>query len=199
MAISTDTCGAVILAGGRSRRMGCCKATLEIDGQTMLERLLEKLSGFKERLLSANNPDLAAGLPVRLVSDLYQDAGPLGGLHAALSATEKDALLCVSCDLPNFTTELAQLLLNRFPPGAGAMACRDSNGQVHPLCGIYTKSVLPVLEEHLRDGDRRMMSFLKDVRCIYLDTGGLIPDRCFFNMNTPETYQALLLNTAAHS
>ena len=44
-----------------------------------------------------------------------------------------------------------------------------------------------------------MMPFLKEVPCIYLDTGGRIPDRCFFNMNTPETDQSLLLNTATHS
>lgn len=195
MGISTDACGAVILAGGHSKRMGCCKATLKINGKTMLERLTESLRFFDERILSANDLSLAAGLPVRLVRDRYRDAGPLGGLHAALSAAEKDALLCVSCDLPNFTAELATLLLEYFPPNTDAMVCRDSTGQVHPLCGIYKKSVLSVLEAHLQAGDRRMLSFLDDICYVYLHTAGLVPDSCFFNMNTPETYAFLLSNT----
>lgn len=195
MGISADHCGAVILAGGRSRRMGCCKATLKINGKTMLERLSESLRSFDEQILSANDPSLAEGLPVRLVPDRYPDSGPLGGLHAALSATEKDALLCVSCDLPNFTAELAALLLEHFPPDTDAMVCRDGTGQVHPLCGVYKKSVLPVLEAHLQAGNRRMVSFLEDICCVYLHTAGLVPDSCFFNMNTPETYRFLLSNT----
>jgi len=191
MAISTDTCGAVILAGGRSRRMGCCKAILQIKGKTILERLTEDLYAFDEKLLSANNPALAGGLPVRFVPDLYRDAGPMGGLQAALSASEKDALLCISCDLPNFTAELAHLLLERFPPDAEVMVCRDGTGQIHPLCGIYKKQTLPVLEAQLCAGDRRMMSFLRSIRCVFLDTAAIVPDSCFFNLNTPEAYRSL--------
>lgn len=96
MGISADHCGAVILAGGRSRRMGCCKATLKINGKTMLERLSESLRSFDEQILSANDPSLAEGLPVRLVPDRYPDSGPLGGLHAALSATEKSVFPATS-------------------------------------------------------------------------------------------------------
>ena len=191
MALTYENCGAVILAGGASRRMGQDKARLELEGESMLARLCRQLSPFRERLLSANDPALAEGLPLRLVTDLYPNSGPLAGLHAALSAAEKPALFCVSCDLPNYTPALSAFLMARFPEDADVMVCRDKSGRVHPLCGIYTKRLLPILESQLKAEDYRVRSFLERVRCAYLDTGAFFPDSIFFNMNTPEDFQKI--------
>ena len=79
--------GAVILAGGSSSRMGRCKAEIVIGGETLLARTVRQLTDFPECLLSANDPALAKGLPVRLVADRYPAAGPLSGLEAALPVT----------------------------------------------------------------------------------------------------------------
>ncbi len=192
---TTKTCGAVILAGGASRRMGTCKALLKIGGETLLARLARQLATFEERLLSANDPALGEGLPLRRVADQYPGAGPLAGLQAALSAAEKEALFCLPCDLPCYSPQLAQLLLERFPAGARAMICRDSTGRVHPLCGIYTKGVLPALNALLESGERRVMALVQAVDAAVLDTGGLLPDQVFFNMNTPESFQHLIQET----
>ncbi len=185
---TTSTCGAVILAGGHSRRMGTCKALLKLDGKTMLERTAEQLACFDEVLLSANDPALGAGLEVRIVPDIWRECGPLGGLHAALAATQKDALFCVPCDLPRFTAELPRMLLERMEPEADAILCRDGAGRLHPLCGIYRRRVCPVLEEQLSQGRRRMTDLTEKLRCQILETGGLLPDSVFWNMNTPESY-----------
>ena len=88
MMLSRECCGVVILAGGRSRRMGTCKALLTIEGETMLSRLTRQLDDFQEKLLSTNTPALAEGLPLTPVPDFYPGAGPLAGLHA------EDALVC---------------------------------------------------------------------------------------------------------
>ena len=188
MKLTTKTCGAVILAGGNSRRMGTCKALLKIEGATMLERTAMQLADFEEVLLSANDPALGEGLAVHLVPDIWQDCGPLGGLQAALSATEKEALFCVSCDLPQFTAEVPRLLLERMTPEADAIICRDSTGRLHPLCGIYRRRIVSVLEEQLSAGDRRMTALAGRLNCQILDTAGLLPDSAFWNMNTPESY-----------
>ena len=184
-----NTCGAVILAGGHSRRMGTCKALLRLEGKTMLERIFEPLPVlFDEVLLSANDSSLGAGLDVKLVPDIWRECGPLGGLHAALTATGKDALFCVPCDLPRFTAELPRLLLSRMEPGADAIVCKDGGGRLHPLCGIYRKRVLPVLEAQLQKGERRMTALIKRLPCQILETEGFLPDDTFWNMNTPESY-----------
>ena len=188
MAISLERCGAVILCGGQSRRMGTCKALLPIDGEPVLRRLAGVLSFFEERLLSANDTALGEGLSWTLVEDRFPGLGPGAGLHAALLAAKKETLLCVPCDLPAFSEQAARCLLAQFPQDCAAMVCRDGTGRIHPLCGIYTKQMLPALERRLAAGCCRMTELLEDAPTAVLDTTGLLPDDVFFNMNTPADY-----------
>ena len=118
MAISLERCGAVILCGGQSRRMGTCKALLTVDGRSVLHRLAGALSFFEERLLSANDASLGAGLSWTVVEDRFPGLGPGAGLHAALLASKKEALLCVPCDLPAFSEQAARCLLAQYPETA---------------------------------------------------------------------------------
>ncbi len=189
MAISLERCGAVILCGGQSRRMGTCKALLTVEGDPVLHRLAGALSFFEERLLSANDAALGAGLSWTVVEDRFPGLGPGAGLHAALLASKKEALLCVSCDLPAFSEQAARCLLAQFPGDCAAMVCRDGTGQLHPLCGIYTKRMLPALERRLAAGRCRMTEVLEDAPTVVLDTAGLLPDDVFFNMNTPADHR----------
>lgn len=155
----------------------------------MLSRLVRQLSCFPELLLSANDPGLARGLPVRCVPDLWENAGPAAGLHAALSAASGGALFCVPCDIPNFDPVLIQVLLARFTPDMNGVICRDGSGRLHPLCGIYSKGALPVLRGHLERGEHRMTLIAEALHCSIADTGHILPDSTFFNMNTPEAYR----------
>ena len=96
-------CDAVILAGGHSRRMGRCKALLELGGERVLDRLARELSGFHKLWISLGTAPVDGALPGQAVWDCYPDCGPLAGLHAALRAAEADYLFCVPCDLPYMT------------------------------------------------------------------------------------------------
>lgn len=196
--LSPDTCAAVVLAGGQSRRMGRCKALLPLEDGTMLAHITKQLEGFPERWLSANDPALGDGFPGKIVPDIYPGYGPLAGLHAVFQQTEKDFLFCVTCDMPRFTGELAAAMLTAFPPAAEAMICVDSAGQVHPLCGIYARAALPALERHLRSGELRVMALLKELRTVRFRTAGQFPDTIFWNINTPEAFAALPEKGADH-
>lgn len=189
MTFPIERCGAVILAGGQSKRMGRCKALLEIQGETMLFRLARQLSLFPELFLSANDPVLAQGLPVRYVPDIYENTGPAAGLHAALSAASSDALFCVPCDMPNFDVTLIDILLSHLTTETNAVICRDGSGRLHPLCGIYSKRALPVLQELLEQGEHRMTTISEALGCFVVNTSPILPDSTFFNMNTPEAYR----------
>lgn len=189
MAITTESCGAVILAGGISRRMGCCKAELSLGGQSMLERTREQLSDFDSVLLSCNDSRVQSTL--RSVPDLFPETGPLAGIHAALRVTDKEALFTVPCDLPNFSRVLPRLLMSEMDEDTDILLCRNGEGYLEPLCGIYRKRVLPVLEACLLAGQCKVMNFVRQVSWKYLDTAGRIPDEIFFNMNTPEDYRKM--------
>lgn len=176
--------GAVILAGGRSRRMGQCKAELIIGGEPLLAHTVRQLADFSELWLSANDPKLAEGLPVRLAADRYPGAGPLAGLEAVLSATACDALVCVPCDLPNLTADVPRLLAERFSPELDALVLADSTGRVHPLCGVFHRRTLPAIRRQLEHGERRVLDLLPHLRWACLS--GEVPDRVLYNLNMPE-------------
>lgn len=190
--LSHDSCAAVVLAGGQSRRMGRCKALLPLGSETMLAHITKQLEQFPERWLSANDRALGDGFPGRTVPDIYPGCGPMAGLHAAFRETEKDWLFCVTCDMPRFTGEVASAMLEAFPPRADAMVCVDGSGQAHPLCGIYARAVMPALEQHLRAGDLRVMALLAELHTVWFETAGRFPDTLFENINTPQAYDALL-------
>ena len=189
MAISPANCGAVILAGGQSRRMGRCKALLEFDGEPLLARLVREMSAFDELWISANDPALAQGLPGRLVRDLHPGLGPLAGLQAALCATSREYLFTLPCDLPFFTGEAAAAMLDAFSPGTQAMVCVDSAGRVHPLCGIYARAVLPALDQRIAQGRLRVRDLLEAVPCQRYPIAPRFPDRILENINTPDAYR----------
>ena len=191
MSLTKDRCTPVVLAGGASRRMGTCKALLEINGETMLARILRQLSGFERVLLSTGDPSLGDGLSVQCTADLYPGMGPLAGLHAAFCAVDSEALLVLPCDLPFFTQQAVDFLLDRMPEDVDAFVCMDSTGRVHPLCGIYRRSVLPALEARLQAGELRVMSFLYSLNWKGLQDAEILPDKLFLNVNSPEIYRQI--------
>jgi molybdopterin-guanine dinucleotide biosynthesis protein A len=191
MPLTKDCCTPVILAGGASRRMGTCKALLKINGETMLSRILRQLSEFDRVLLSTGDPTLGEGLSVECTADLYPGMGPLAGLHAAFCAVDSEALLVLPCDLPFFTKQAAEYLLDHMPEDADALVCMDSTGRIHPLCGIYRRSVLPALEARLKAGELRVMSFLYSLNWKGLQDAEILPDKLFINVNSPEIYREI--------
>ncbi len=185
MALAREDCAAVILAGGHSRRMGRDKTRLVVAGQALLPRLCRMTEGFGQRLLSANDPTVGAGLSMEVVADVLADAGPLGGLCSALQAARKPWLLCLPCDLPWLTPQVVDFLLAGFDGGAEALVCRDGEGRVHPLCGIYSRALLPLAQKQLGQGEYRMYRFLEQTGWAAADTAGVFPPQVFYNLNTP--------------
>ena len=186
--------GAVVLAGGESRRMGTDKAALTLDGQRFLNRVAGELSGYPERLVSVRSPEAAPVCPgFTVVTDRFPGCGPLGGLHAALSVCRSDWLLAVACDMPLFRRELGEFLALFLSPAVDACVPVDRAGRIHPLCTIYGRSALPVLERQLRSGDFRLTAALEALRVNYVPLcHSAYGDETVANINTSAEYAALL-------
>ncbi len=200
--------GCVILAGGKSSRMGTDKALLEYDGKQFIEQITEELSQFEERIIArGTNSGFSAELEEKwnVIPDIYPDHGPIGGLHAALSSCESDALFVITCDMPLFNRELAERLCAEMQSGEGLETDTDgkhvdaydviisvgNNGKVHPLCGVYRKSVLSVLEEQILSDRNRVMEALQDLRVKYVTIDSPDQEKQLANINTPQEYEAL--------
>lgn len=178
--------GFLLLSGGKSSRMGMPKALLEIDGKTLLETVAEAGEGFEERILSVNDPSIPTPQGFVRCADVYPDCGPMAGIHAALSMTECDALVTAPCDAPYYSGELAQYLLSRFEPGLDALVLVDHEGRAQPLTGVYSKSCLPVLEDHLKTDRLKIMWMLEGMNLKRIALPDYIAQKVFRNLNTTE-------------
>jgi len=178
--------GFLLLSGGKSSRMGTPKALLEIGGRTLLETVALAGASFEERILSVNDPAIPTPQGYVRCEDVYPGCGPMAGIHAALSMTDCDALVTAPCDAPYYGKALAEYLAQQYTPEMDALVTVDETGRVHPLCGVYSKRCLPVLEEHLRAGKFKIMRMLEHVSLKTIVLPECFSGSVFENLNTPE-------------
>lgn len=183
-----------ILAGGASSRMGTDKARLRLGGETFVARAARALSGLTTltRVVSSRAGGEEFGLPV--VADVYEAAGALGGLHAALAACRAGWAAVVSCDLPFVTAELFARLAGLRAAGIEAVVPVQADGRPQPLCALYARSpALAVAERLLAAGERRPRALAAQLRTRWVGHGELADlggARLFFlNVNTPAEYE----------
>ncbi|MBT8401765.1 MAG: molybdenum cofactor guanylyltransferase [Rhodothermia bacterium] len=169
----------VVLAGGGSRRFGSSKAWHEVDGKPMVMRVLDEVRALaNEVLLSVRSPsDFIEGYAC--VADRFPGEGPLAGLHASLLAASHDWVLAVACDLPFVVVDDLNRLLLARENGVDAIVARDSSGKLHPHCGCYHISVLPVVEEMLGGSERAMHELLDRLEVFSVP----LPDKSLVNVN----------------
>lgn len=184
------TVSAAILCGGAGRRMGGRdKATLPVNGRSILDRQLYALAPVTPtvRLIGRTAAAGHAGLP--MMPDLV-DAGALGGLYSALASSPTDHVLVLAGDLPFVTAAFLDFLAGRL--GHDAVVPRDASGR-HPLCALYHRRIAPVLASRIARGDWRIVDALDslDVDEVGPDAlGAFDPDgRLLLNVNTPDDYQ----------
>lgn len=183
--------GAVVLCGGKSSRMGRSKASLPLQGETFLAHTLSQLQSFDEILLSVNRAQHSKlSSPYPTIVDQYAECGPMGGLHAALQACRSEALFAVSCDLPYFSSELADFLCCEMTPALDGVIPISANGRLHPLCAIYRKEVSVIFEQCLQTEDYKLRNALQRMNIRYVSVPDTL-EKCLTNVNTPEDYAQL--------
>lgn len=184
--------GAVILAGGKSSRMGTNKALLKINEMTGIERIIRELSPvFRNPILVTNNPESYQFLRLRLTQDHFPGKGPLAGIHAGLMASSHEVNLITACDMPFVSAALAWELVNKI---------RDYDvvvpvimGRQHPLFSVFKKKVALEIEDSIKNDHLSMKQLLEKLNVLYVTEHDLDNkvnlERIFFNMNSPNEYE----------
>ncbi len=180
-----DMIGVGILAGGKSERMGRDKALMRFRGEPMIARIARELAEG-EVLVSAAEPGLYEFLGCRVVYDERQDMGPMEGLRRLLTETESEWLFLCAADMPLLRRGLVDYLAEFICSDYDCVVA-TSGGRVQPLCALYSKRVLPVVEEQLRARRLRMDEVLRRVRTKYVALEYARFDASIVaNVNTPE-------------
>ncbi len=186
---------AVILAGGKSSRMGRDKTQLIYRGQTLLAGAIERFSQRFDRVyLSIGDPEKYPDIKAERVIDLYPGCGPMAGLHAALLKTPDEGVFLAAADLPFSSPEAALKVIELCGDHASAVIVSEG-GKFEPAFGYYKKSLLPFIEEYLESGNYRMMQLFDTLPCRHIDhseMGGLWREDMLDNLNYPEDYEHLL-------
>ncbi len=194
-----ETVSGIVVAGGRSQRLGHDKRQLRLwgkQGPTLLEHTLAMLAPLCSELLVVLN-DAAAWpqLNARLIPDVYADAGVLGGIYAGLAAARNPYALVVAADMPLLNADLLRAMLS-YPRDYDALVPRALQPgkarnalDVEPLHAIYRCACHRQLQAVLAQGQRRITDFLELLRVTVLEAAELRrydpQGYSFLNINTP--------------
>ena len=187
---------AIVLCGGRSRRMGRDKASLPFgDGTTLLEHTVGIMRGCTSEIVvvAREGQELAAG-DYKIARDPAEGLGPLAGLVAGLAAMESERAFVTSCDAPLLRPEFVSWLVEQSRGHDAAVPFVDGYHMV--LAAVYSRTVLPVAQKLLDEGRLRPLFLVQqiDARIITADEVRPVdPDLdSFVNCNTPRSYEYAL-------
>jgi FdhD protein len=181
----------VILAGGKSSRMGSNKALLPYRGGRFVEAIHRQLAEiFPEVLMVTSSPQQYEFLPCRKVPDLHEGMGVLAGIHSGLFHSSNPAIFVVACDMPYLVEDLIRHLAGRAD--AGGVLIPESPGGLEPLHAVYGTGCLAAIEATLLSGQRRIVSFFDRVNVSRMNQEQVaLFDPAFvsfININTPGDY-----------
>ncbi len=191
----------ILLAGGKSRRMGEDKRFLLIGEQTLFERTLALLQSIFQTVcvvIAQDSPPLEAAVPV--VRDLVADCGSLGGLYTGLKQAHTEYIFVVACDMPFLNPTLVRHVVS-LKGQADIVMVRLEQG-LQPTHALYSRRCLPVIEEMLHARHLKIQHlvvhpslhtrFVTESELRKIDHEGL----SFINVNTPADLDAARMRYA---
>ena len=152
---------AVVLAGGKSSRMGQNKALLSYQGKPLIENVIEKLTSiFSRVVLSVHQPDAFVQLGLPRVVDRHPETGPMGGIASVLESGEKN-IFCMACDMPFLNAPLIQYICSFRTVDAVIPVWKDRPEVLHAL---YSASLLPTFQSYLIQKDYKIIDAIEESR-----------------------------------
>lgn len=176
----------VILAGGKSERMGTDKALVLYKGRKLIDYSIEFLKTFTDNILISSNGLNNALSGFEVIPDAINNIGPIGGLYTVLKYIKTRRIFVVPCDMPYFSLELAKQMFN-IEDKYDCIIPKMPDGKLHPLFAIYSCSVLPLIEKSIHDKNYKLQSIIEQSNAYYiLPDKNIIDENLFRNINTPD-------------
>ena len=179
----------IILAGGKSSRMGTDKGFLLLNNKPFVQYSIDALKPLvSEIMIVSDNPDYDV-FGLKRISDLTKNAGPVAGIYSGLEASTSEYNLILSCDIPLITSDILKQLIIAIDETTEIIQI-ESNGKTMPLIALYKKQVKGIFYDFLREDERRLRIAIKGCRSknIKLDKAHEI---CTMNVNTQNELKAV--------
>ncbi|MFA7421592.1 MAG: molybdenum cofactor guanylyltransferase [Melioribacteraceae bacterium] len=187
----------IILAGGKSSRMGVNKCFLKIGNETIIERTLSLMKSiFSNVIIITNTPVEYTSLNALVFKDILKELGPIGGIHSGLTNSLTEENFVISCDLPLMTKEMIEFI-TEYKSDKLIRFC-NAAGYNQPLAGVYKKVLIDDIEKFLNEGGgtstKSFHQLLKNVNAEIINPEGLsfYKEELFFNMNNLKNYGYIL-------
>jgi len=176
---------AIIMAGGKSRRMGTDKRMLPVDGKPLIEYILKQLyPHFSQVLISSNDAPQYDSLGVKIIPDEVAGKGPLIGIASALRASANQTNFVIACDIPCISISFIRRIL-RESEDYDAVVPQTGPAQYEPLFAVYKKNALAAIDKAIASGAYRIVEPLKECKVKYIDMTHAGP---LINLNTMDNY-----------
>ncbi len=162
-----EPASAIILAGGKSLRMGTDKALLEINGRPMIEHIIEQLRPLVSEIIISVPQAVTYSIPgVSVVADAVPDQGPFYGLVQAMKTARYPVCLVTACDIPEIPLRLVRRMI-RLAATADAVV-PEYRDYPEPLFAVYSKKLLPLMERSLGSGNRKLQDIYPECLVFYV-------------------------------
>ncbi len=153
----------IILAGGKSARMGSDKGFVLYNDATFMSHVIATLQAFVSEIIIVSNDSEYDVFKLKRVKDKFEDAGPLAGLYSGLVNSETEKNIVLSCDVPLINNEVLKVLVEGYDSEVDVVQLK-SNGETMPLIAMYKKQTIHQFLELLKQGDRRLRVAVKSLK-----------------------------------
>lgn len=182
---------AIILAGGKSSRMGFDKQFLKLEDKSNIDLLIEKLSPiFDDFLIVTNKPNEYDKEYIRVVSDEIKDKGPLSGIHIGLKESKSKYSYLIACDMPIVNLDYIRYMMDLIKRKQSYAVVTKARIGIEPFNGFYSKDLIKPIETYLKGNKRDIKTLLETVDTTYISYKKALrmsPDwSMFLNLNTKE-------------
>lgn len=176
----------VVLAGGKSSRMGSDKAWTLYKGKALIEHAIDSIKPYCKELIISAKGKAYSGMSYPVIADIEEGIGPIGGIASTLPHSQNELVLITACDIPLLSQKLISLLLDNSRNSDMAYL-RIETGQFQPLPIILHKKLLAVVQAQIITGNYKLQDLINTI----LQQDGIHCSECIIdkeplNMNRPE-------------
>ena len=191
----------ILLAGGKSRRLGRDKAVERIGGERIIDRTIQTLAGFTtSQMVVVDRPERIEELNIenriRYVVDSYSESGSLGGLFSGLSESPTPWSFVAACDMPFLSSVLIKFMMSKISDHSPDVVIPKFEGRLQTTHALYNKSCLEHIEMRLKAGLLKMDGYFSNITVCEISENEFLniegSGDSFFNVNTPDDLQTAL-------